>query len=216
MISRDAKTAIVNAAARLVPTKLARIKANQKTNRAIAREYGDLNSGVNWKSSSIHGIGNESSQVFGMVVRTIQSIDAPLQPVLLAGEAQAAKPVYASIAGVAADRIITAGLHDDADHRWNFEESPPDIGPFQCIVSHAILEHLINPYGHMRDLAGLLAKGGNLVVFTVTPGFPYHRHPIDCMRFFPDWFETVANRTALEVEDRYFGSERIMYRFRKL
>jgi len=62
---------------------------------------------------------------------------------------------------------------------------------------------------------GLLERGGYLVVFTVTPGFPYHRHPIDCLRFLPDWFETVAERLELEIQDRFFGDERVMYRFRK-
>jgi hypothetical protein len=67
----------------------------------------------------------------------------------------------------------------------------------------------------MEDLSGLLQPDGHLVVFTVTPGFPYHRHPIDCMRFFPDWFETVADRLKLSIHDRFFGDERVMYRFRR-
>lgn len=201
--------------ASLIPTKLARIKANQKTKRALARQFGDLRSDEEWKSASIGGLGNESKQVFGMVVRTIRAIDEPVESMLLAGEAASAKPVYASIAGITAEKITTAGLHGDADHQWNFEEAPPEIGRFQCVVSHAILEHLIDPYGHIRDLGNLVEPGGHLIIFTVSPGFPYHRHPIDCMRFFPDWFETIAERLSLEIVDRYYGSERIMYRFRK-
>lgn len=207
--------AMLETAASLIPTKLARIRANQKTNRALASQFGDLRSGEEWKSASVGRSGNESKQVFGMVARTIRAIDEPIGSMLLAGEAASAKPVYASIAGMSAEKITTAGLHGDADHQWNFEEILPEIGRFQCVVSHAILEHLIDPYGHVRDLANLVEAGGHLILFTVSPGFPYHRHPIDCMRFFPDWFETVAERMKFEIADRYYGSERIMYRFRK-
>lgn len=206
---------MLNAVASLIPSKLARIRANQKSNRSLARHYGDLRSDAEWKSLSVKGLENESSQIFGLVVQTIKDIEQPVDSLLLAGEAAAAKPMYSSIANIAREKIKTAGLHADADHMWNFEESPPDMGRFHCIVSHAILEHLIDPYGHFRTLCDLLLPGGHLVIFTVTPGFPYHRYPIDCMRFFPDWFETVAERTGLEIADRYFGSERVMYRFRK-
>ena len=198
----------------LIPSKLARIRANQKTNRALAHQFGDLRSGEAWDAASVGVPGNESKQIAGIVVRTVQAI-SPVQSMLLAGEAASAKPVYASFAGIAPGAITTAGLHADSDHQWNFEQSPPSLGRYQCIVSYAVLEHLIDPYRHVRDLAGLLESGGHLVVFTVSPGFPYHRHPIDCQRFFPDWFETVGARLGLEIADRFYGSERIMYRFRK-
>ena len=210
-----AALAILNGLAKLVPSKLARIRANQKTNRALARQFGDLRSDADWKSLMVKGLDNESSQIFGLVVQTIRDIETPPTPMLLAGEAASAKQVYASIAGIPVQDITTAGLHDDADHRWDFEESPPDVGHYRCVVSYAILEHLIDPYRHVRDLAALLASGRDLVIFTVSPGFPYHRHPIDCVRFFPDWFETVGERLGLAVADRFYGSERVMYRYRK-
>lgn len=212
---RRAGLALLNAVAGIIPSKLARIRANRKTNRSLARQFGDLGSDAEWKSLSVKGLENESSQIFGLVVQTIRDITDPIESMLLAGEAAAAKPVYAGIAGIAREKITTAGLHRDADHVWNFEQSPPDMGRFRCVVSYAILEHLIDPYRHVRELCDLLEPGGHLVIFTVSPGFPYHRHPIDCMRFFPDWFETVAERLGLEIADRYYGSERVMYRFCK-
>lgn len=73
---------------------------------------------------------------------------------------------------------------------------------------------MLDPYRHLKDLAGLLAPGGSLIVYTVSPGFPYHRHPVDCMRFFPDWFEEAAKRLNLRVEESYIGEDHIVYRFR--
>jgi SAM-dependent methyltransferase len=212
---RRAELALLNAVANIIPSKLARIRASQKTNRSLARQFGDLRSDAEWKSLSVKGLENESNQISGLVVQTIRDIGEPAESMLLAGEAAAAKPVYAAIANMVQEKIRTAGLHADADHRWDFEQSPPEMGRFNCIVSYAILEHLIDPYRHVRDLCELLEPGGHLVIFTVSPGFPYHRHPIECMRFFPDWFETVADRTGMEIVDRFYGSERVMYRFRK-
>jgi SAM-dependent methyltransferase len=135
---------------------------------------------------------------------------------LLPGEYNAVKPIYAGAFGLAAERIVTAGLHPDMDHRWNYEQDPPaGLGPFDCIVSQAMIEHLVDPYRHLRDCAGLLAPGGHLVVHTVLPGFTYHRHPVDCLRFFPDWFEEVGRRLGLAVADRVIHDGHIVYKYRR-
>lgn len=212
---RRIRWAILNAVTGIVPSKLARIRANQKTNRAIMREYGDLEPDMDWRSISFKGLENESREISGPVVKTINDIAEPINSILLAGEAAAARPLYAKLTDTPTDLITTAGLHPDADYVWDFEQSPPEIGRFQCTVSYAILEHLIDPYRHVRALVGLMEPGGNLVIFTVSSGFPYRRHPIDCLRFFPDWFETVANRLGLIIADRYYGSERIMCRLQR-
>ena len=73
------------------------------------------------------------------------------------------------------------------------------MGQFDLIISQAILEHLLNPYKHMYDLASLLAPKGFLIIHTVCPGHPYHRHPIDACRFYPDWFEEIAKRLNLNI-----------------
>ena len=151
------------------------------------------------------------------MVRDIESTSGtPPRSVLLAGESARAKAVYARLTPTPESSIVTAGLHDDADCGWNFENPPPpSLKSADLIVSHAILEHLIDPYGHVRDLSKLLNPGGHLVLYTVVPGFPYHRHPVDCMRFFPDWFEEVADRLKLRVSDRFLGDDHIVYCLRK-
>ena len=66
--------------------------------------------------------------IFGLVVQTIRDINGSIDSMLLGGEAAAAKPIYAVIANIAEEKITTAGLHGDADHVWNFEQPPPDMG----------------------------------------------------------------------------------------
>ena len=78
-----------------------------------------------------------------------------------------------------------------------------------------MLEHLVDPYKHVADLIALLNTGGMLILHTHIPGFKYHRYPVDCIRFYPDWFEEVATRTNCQVLDRYIGELRICYTLQK-
>lgn len=201
--------ALLWAASGLIGTKLAVRKLRRKTYPLFRRHYGDFHFDEEWRGTTARIVGNESGIVFGRVVSMLSEVS--VARVLLAGESAAAKPVYGDILGTG--EITTAGLHDDADVAWNFEQETPELGRFDCIVSHAIIEHLIDPYGHVRALIGLLEPGGYLVIYTVLPGFPYHRHPVDCLRFFPDWFEEVAKRHDLTVRDKYIGDEHIVYLF---
>ena len=89
------------------------------------------------------------------------------------------------------------------------------MGKFDLILSQAMLEHLLNPYKHVFDLSQMLNPGGKLVLHTHIPGFNYHRFPIDCVRFYPDWFEAIAERLNLSVYDRYIGDMRICYTLEK-
>jgi hypothetical protein len=205
--------AYAESASRLVGHRLARTRLRQKLYPRIAEQYPHIHIATDWREDSIMVPGNESGRIVGWVVRASGAVPRPVGSVLLAGEAASAKPIYAGMFGIAEDQVATSGLAEDADSQWNFEQPPPgDIGPFDCIVSYAILEHLTDPFGHVRDLAGLLADRGELIIYTVTPGFPYHRHPVDCQRFFPDWFEGTARRLNLEVKDAWLGDDHIVYR----
>lgn len=186
-----------------------------KTEWRFAELYGDFHFGRSFDRYAIKGLAQESGKIYGAIVKFLDEIPEPLTRVLLPGENNAVKPVYAQLLKMDASRIITAGVLSDMDVQWNFEEEPPAVGPFDCIVSQSMLEHLIDPYKHVRDCVALLRPGGWLVVHTMMPGFNYHRYPVDCFRFYPDWFEEVAKRLGLEVQDRYIRNSRITYKFRK-
>ena len=46
-------------------------------------------------------------------------------------------------------------------------------------------------------------------------GFNYHRYPVDCVRFYPDWFEEVAKRVGLQVQDKHIRNSGITYKYKK-
>lgn len=167
-----------------------------------------------------HGVSNatsESGSVSGIVAHFIRSVASPSDLFLLAGESRSARQAYSRISGIPVDRILTAGWHEDMDYQWNYEMNPPAALPkVELIASQAIIEHLIDPFKHLADCYELLKPGGHMIFSTVIPGFQYHRYPIDCLRFFPDWFEGVARRLNAQVVQKGLGtSTLIAYAFRK-
>jgi SAM-dependent methyltransferase len=172
--------------------------------------YGDFHIGESFEHLAITGLDKPSGAIRGSIVHFCGRLPRP-EAVLLPGEPSRLRSVYASMLGVDDSAVVTTGLMDDVDFAWDFEQDPPEMGTFDLVLSQAMLEHLIDPYKHMRDLARLLNPGGHLIVHTHVPSFQYHRFPIDCQRFFPDWFEEVAERTSLTVVDKFIGEGRILY-----
>lgn len=173
--------------------------------------YGPFDHG-DYDQYTIQDLPSESGYYHGEIIRWIQELSSVPKRTLFAGEA---KPAAAALEKVMElGEVTTAGVLD-VDVPWNFEQKPPEIGTFDLIVSQAILEHLLDPYQHMLSLEGLLAAGGHLLVHTVTPGFDYHRYPIDAYRFFPDFFETFALKTNLLVHRKRVCDNHIFYFFQR-
>ncbi|MEW5786236.1 MAG: methyltransferase domain-containing protein [Pseudomonadota bacterium] len=196
-------------------SRLPQVLLHNKTDYRFAEHYGDFHFGQSFDSFAIKGLAQESGKIYGAIVKFLREIPTPVRSVLLPGENNRVKPVYARMLDLDESRILTAGILDDMDVQWNFE-FPPEFGQrFDCIVSQSMLEHLIDPYSHVRDCAALLNPGGHLVIHTMMPGFNYHRYPVDCFRFYPDWFEEVAKRLGLQVADKYIHNARITYKLCK-
>ncbi len=162
--------------------------------------YGPFVNGLELADEAVLNASGESGRVSGELVEAIRTLAKPTDVLLLPGERNSAKSVYGKISRIPECNIVTAGLHDEMDFSWDYEEAPPAAMPrVDLIASHAMIEHLINPYRHLVDCYGLLNVGGNMVFHTVLPGFQYHRYPVDCLRFFPDWFEEIAKRLGATI-----------------
>ena len=179
---------------------------------SIKQQYGDFQLDKNWAFKTIRGLSKESGLIPGVIVDIIEKTEQKIERVLLPGEYNADKKYYSKLFRDN-PKIVTAGIGGDTDYEWNFEKEPPSMGKFDFIISQAMLEHLLNPYKHVSDLSCMLNSGGRLVLQTHIPGFKYHRYPIDCVRFYPDWFEETAKRLNLLVRDRYISELRIWYSF---
>ena len=140
---------------------------------------------------------NESKFYHGQIMHWVRHL-APVT-ILLAGEERDVAPIIGNEVG--ASLVETAGLHG-ADYLWDFNLIPPDRlaqQRYDIVITQAIFEHILNPYGLLSFLSLLARPGGHVIIHTHLPGFPYHKHPIDCLRYFSDWFEAVAPHRNLEV-----------------
>lgn len=170
-------------------------KQHKKEIRRWEEIYGKFDK-TNYENFTLRGLPNEASFYFGEIIKWTQDITPRPKRTLLAGEDN--NVVKYLQPKLKVENICTTGLLN-VDYKWDFEESPPPMDQFDLIISQAILEHLLNHYKHMCDLASLLAPGGFLIIHTVCPGHPYHRYPIDACRFYPDWFEEIAKRLGLDI-----------------
>ena len=185
--------------------------ANKKQLVEWEKIYGAYDK-TNYEEYTIRDLPSESSVYHGEIIKWAQDIFPPPKRVLLAGESNSTANYVKE--RIRAEKVYTAGLAD-VNYKWDFEENPPHMGQFDLIISQAILEHLINPYKHLQDLARLLLSGGYFIVHSVIPGFWYHRFPIDTLRFFPDWFQEIAKRLDPSVIKKRIKRTHIFYMYNK-
>jgi hypothetical protein len=188
---------------------------NLETKKQFANNYGNFHRERDLRDYRQINPTSEGGAILGEVVCFTSSVEVGQGKILFAGDRNDVKEIWSKY--FLKEQMVTCGLHE-MDHLWNFEESPPRSlrsMKFRLIVSQAMIEHLIDPYGHVCDLVSLLDQGGILVVHSVLPGFFYHRVPIDCFRFYPDWFETIATRLGLAILDKQISVFNITYKLQK-
>lgn len=186
-----------------------------KTEYRFAELYGNFHFGKSYRKKNIEGLEQESGKIYGGIIQFIESIKGQQDKVLLPGENNSVKHVYSALFDLPKDNIVTTGVMEDMDIHWDFNDDPKFDEKYSCIISQSMLEHLIDPYKHLSDCSKLLQAGGHVIIHTMMPGFDYHRHPVDCLRFYPDWFETVSDKLGLEVADKYIRNSRITYMLKK-
>jgi hypothetical protein len=188
---------------------------NLETSKQFADNYGDFHRKRDLRDHRLLNPTSEGGAILGEVVCFASSEKVGQGKILFAGDRNDVKEIWSKF--FPKNQMVTCGLHE-MDHLWNFEFSPPEsLRPmrFRLIVSQAMIEHLIDPFKHVGDLVSLLDNGGVLVLNSVLPGFFYHRVPIDCFRFYPDWFETVASRLRLVILDKQISVFNITYKLQK-
>lgn len=171
------------------------------------------------KYNFVYNIGtNVGDSLIAEIVKIVENIDKNPENILLDGDTKLVAKQFKKRFGFSNSKVVTVGIGDKFDYDWNFEENIPDNllkKSFDLIISQAMIEHLIDPYKHLKDLISLLNKGGYLVVHTEMPGYNYHRYPIDTIRFFPDWFEEIAKRFSLKIVRKFRRDFHVIYCFYK-
>ena len=79
---------------------------------------------------------------------------------------------------------------------------PFEDNRFEVIVSGSTLEHVRRPWKWMKEIARILKPAGRVCV--IAPyAYPYHEHPVDCWRVYPEGLRALfedAGLTTLEIE----------------
>lgn len=216
-ISKTIRDGFYGAILRRAPRHVLKEEITRRQIDAARVVYSDFLDGQQHFQEAMSNPSGESGQISGELVHAIRSVAKSSHLALLPGERRASRKAYSQVSNIPVERILTAGLHEDMDFSWNYEYAPPaEIPKVDLVASHAMIEHLLNPYRHVMDCHDLLNPGGYMIFHTVMPGFQYHRYPIDCLRFFPDWFEEIAKRLDAEVVSRSLStSGYIVYTLRK-
>jgi SAM-dependent methyltransferase len=151
------------------------------------------------------------------IVKTLKELDFVPKKILLDGDSKYIVDQFKETFNFDSADVLTTGIGENFDFEWDFENDPPNnikVG-FDLIISQAMFEHLINPYKHLVDLVSKLNNNGIIIIHTVVPGFPYHRYPIDSVRFFPDFFEKSSLSLGLNIYRKFLRDFHIVYVFKK-
>jgi SAM-dependent methyltransferase len=76
---------------------------------------------------------------------------------------------------------------------------------FDVVLSGQVMEHVRKIWKWMPELARVCEVGG--LVITINPvSWPYHEHPYDCWRAFPEGMRALYEDSSLEVIESTFES----------
>ena len=74
---------------------------------------------------------------------------------------------------------------------------PPNT--YDVVMSAQVIEHVRHPWRWMRELARICKPGGH--VLTICPvTWPYHEHPVDCWRIWPEGMRSLYEDAGLTTE----------------
>ena len=90
--------------------------------------------------------------------------------------------------------------------------SQPPSDAYDIVLSGQVIEHVRKIWLWIKELARVCKVGG--LVITINPvSWPYHEHPIDCWRAFPEGMQALYEDASLEVLLSIFESlEATQYR----
>lgn len=78
---------------------------------------------------------------------------------------------------------------------------------YNFVFSQALLEHICRPCVALENMVDACISGGTIIIHTQDIRMPYHAVPVDCLRFFKDWFIEMQKYLPIKlVEWNEFGS----------
>lgn len=92
---------------------------------------------------------------------------------------------------------MVAGPNVDITPKNTYEWNEIETDTYDIVISGQVFEHAEFFWITMAEMTRVLKKDG-LMCIIVPNGFPEHRHPVDCYRFFSDGMIALARYVSLE------------------
>ncbi len=70
---------------------------------------------------------------------------------------------------------------------------------FDFVLSQALLEHVCRPCIALENMVDATKIGGKIIIHTQNAQMGYHAVPIDCLRFFKDWFVDMQKYLPIKL-----------------
>jgi SAM-dependent methyltransferase len=87
---------------------------------------------------------------------------------------------------------------------------------YNFVFSQALLEHICRPSIAIENMVDALKPEGYLILHTHNTEMPYHAFPIDCCRFYKDFFFDLCKYIDIEVVEYDEWGRNIFVCYRKL
>jgi ubiquinone/menaquinone biosynthesis C-methylase UbiE len=76
---------------------------------------------------------------------------------------------------------------------------------YDVVISGQVIEHVKKIWCWIKEVERVCKKGGHVIIINPV-SWPYHTHPVDCWRIFPDGMRALLEDTRLRVIDSRFES----------
>lgn len=98
-------------------------------------------------------------------------------------------------------QVVNLGYEGSVGQKYHIDLNKEQIfvNSYDMVFSQALLEHVCNPVQCVKNMANLCKTDGYIFIHTVNSQMPLHRYPIDCLRFYEDWFKDICNYLPIEL-----------------
>lgn len=154
-------------------------------------------------SQGFHGV------LFGYIEKYIKEGNS----ILLISEPEKVIPVFKERfpdAGYISNREHTGGAYTDLNIEKEYCADRADI-----ILCQAVLEHICNPFGAIHNLRRMTNKNGYIFIHTHNIKMQYHAYPIDCLRYYKDFFVNITEYINLKLIEYDEWNEHIFIAYQK-
>jgi len=161
---------------------------------------GKVKGGKDWSKFTHHYIpAPNASQGFHGILLAMMEHYGVGKKVLLLSEPEAVIPVFQKQFPDTTFRVTDYSGRACEDFDFDLNIFTRSCQKYDIVLSQATLEHVCRPSVAIENMAERCEVGGHVVLHTVGPTCPLHCLPIDCVRFFKDFYYNLTKYLPIEV-----------------